>query len=95
MAYGLVGLYGLFLIFVGSKGNASALQSELSQDVKGFSAWLIAILILRAMYSVDSIRPAVKPFMYLALLTFFLKNFDTIVTQVNEITGLKLPVKQG
>lgn len=93
MAYGLVGLYGLFLIFVGSKGNASQLQTELSQDVKGFSAWLIAILVLRAMYAIESVRPVVKPFMYLAILTFFLRNYDTVVSQIDEITGLKLPTK--
>jgi len=91
MAYGLVGLYGLFLIFVGVKGNALKLTTELGQDAKGFSAWLIAILVLRAFYSIESVRPVIKPFMYLALLTFFLKNYGTVVTQVNEITGLKLP----
>lgn len=93
MAYGLVGLYGLFLIFVGSKGNTVALKNELSQDAKGFSAWLIAILVLRALYSVDAIRPAIKPFMWLAILTFFLKNYGTVVNQIDEITGLKLPSK--
>ena len=93
MAYGLVGLYGLFLIFVGSKGNAAKLQTELSSDAKGFSAWLIAILVLRALYSVDAVRPVVKPFMYLALLTFFLKNYSTVVNQVDEITGLNINKK--
>ncbi len=91
MSYALVGLYGLYLIFVGVKGNSSALFSEISKDAKGFSAWLIAILVLRALYSVDTLRPVVKPFIGLALLTFTLKNYKSIVDQVNTITGLKLP----
>lgn len=91
MAYGLVGLYGLFLIFVGSKGNTEKLQSQVGQDAKGFMPWLIAILILRALYSIESVRPVVKPFMFLAVLTFFLKNYGAVAKEVNGITGLNLP----
>lgn len=91
MAYGLIGLYALYFIFVGSKGNESALMTNISGDAKGFSAWLIAILVLRAMYQSDTLRPVVKPFMALAILTFVLKNYNTIVAQVNTITGLNLP----
>ena len=92
MPYGLVGLYALYLIFVGANQNALPLKNELQSDVKGFAPWLIAILVLRALYASETIRPVVKPFIYLAILTFVLKNYGVIVGQVNEITGLKLPV---
>ncbi len=93
MAYGLIGLYGLFLIFVGSNGNSGTLKSKIAADAKGFAPWLIAILVLRALYASDTLKPIVKPFIFLALLTFFLKNYGVVATQINEITGLKLPTE--
>lgn len=95
MSYGLVGLYALYLIFVGSNGNSKQLKDYLSTDAKQFSAWLIAILVLRALYQSDTLRPVVKPFIGLAILTFTLKNYSTIVKQVNEITGLTLPTTKS
>lgn len=92
MAYGLVGLYGLFFLFVGAKGNAVPMKDEIGQDARGFFPWIMAILILRGLYSIDAIRPIIKPFMFLAVLTFFLKNYGTVTKQVNEITGLNLPL---
>ncbi len=91
MNYALVGLYGVFLVFVGMNGNGATLKNDLQTDLKPFLPWFLAIVVLRALYSVDSIKPVVKPFMYLALLTFTLKNYGKIVTQINEIGGLKLP----
>lgn len=93
MAYGLIGLYGLFLIFVGANGNSKSLKDKITADAKGFAPWLIAILVLRALYSSDTLKPVVKPFIFLALLTFFLKNYGVVVSQINEITGLKLPTQ--
>lgn len=90
MNYALVGLYGLYLVFVGIKGNEKELFTEIGADAKGFAPWLIAILILKALYSVDSLKPVVKPFAALALITFTLKNYPVIISQVNEITGLNL-----
>lgn len=97
MAFGLVGLYGLFLVFVGINGNAGQLIHEIKTDVvgstpeKGFAAWAIAIIVLAALYRVDAIKPVIKPFIALAILTFVLKNYGVVVSQINEITGLNLP----
>lgn len=91
MSYGLVGLYALFFMFVGINGHASPLFTNIEQDAKGFAPWLLAIIILRALYNVDSLRPAVGPFMGLAVLTFVLRNYGTLVAQTNDITGLSLP----
>jgi hypothetical protein len=91
MSYGLVGLYALFFIFVGINGNAAQLFQEISKDAKGFSAWVIAILILKALSESKALNPMVKPFIALAILTFVVRNYSSITSQVNEITGLKLP----
>jgi hypothetical protein len=84
---GLIGLYGLYLIFVGIKGNAATLTTQLGRDAKPFFTWILAIVILRGLYNVESIRPLVKPFIGLAVLTFTLKNFSVLGDQVNQITG--------
>lgn len=91
MSYGLVGLYALFLIFAGVNGNASALFKDIETDAKGFAPWLLSIIILEALYKVDALKPAIKPFIGLAALTFVLKNYDVVISQVDEITGLHLP----
>ena len=90
MNYGLVGIYALYLIFVGVNKNASPLLADIDQDAKGFAPWLLAILALEALDSVDALKPVVNPFIGLAVLTFALKNYATLATQVNEITGLHL-----
>ena len=90
MSYGLVGIYAIYLMFVGASGNAGALFSDVGEDAKDFAPWLLAIVILRALENVDVLRPAVKPFIGLAVLTFVLKNYDTIVSQLDAVTGLKL-----
>jgi hypothetical protein len=85
MSYGLVGLYGLYLVFVGIRGNSGSLVTNVSQDGKNFIPWILAILVLRAAYSSDTLKPMVKPFIGLAALTFFLKNYAKVVSQVNQI----------
>lgn len=90
MAYGLVGLYGLYLIFVGYKGNSSQLMQYLAQDGKGFIPWLIAIAVLSALYKSDTLKPVVKPFVFLAVLTFVLKNWPNMANQINTISGKTL-----
>jgi hypothetical protein len=80
---GLVGMYALYFVFVGMRGNAPALMEDVSQDVKGFIPWIIAILVLRGLYGSDTLRPLIKPFIALAVLTFVLKNWATVASQVN------------
>ena len=87
MAYGLVGLYGLYLIFVGYKGNASNLMQYIQSDGKGFIPWIIAIAVLSALYKSDAVRPVIKPFVFLAIMTFVLKNWPNIADQINKISG--------
>jgi len=91
MSYGLVGLYALYFIFVGINGNAAEMVKAMEQDAKKFAPWLISILILKALSQSDTMRPMIKPFIGLALVTFTLTNYTQIVSQVNEVTGLDLP----
>lgn len=93
MNYGLVGLYAFYLIFVGYSGNAKEFFDEVGTDIKGFAPWVIAVVVIEALYKVDELKPMIKPFVGLAVLTFTLKNYDTVINQLNEITGLKLPTK--
>lgn len=95
MNAGLVGLYALYFIFVGINGNSKPLMTQIESDAKGFAPWLISIIVLKSLYSVDSLRPAVKPFIGLAVLTFVLKNYGTVIGQIDAITGLQLPGATG
>ncbi len=95
MSYGLVGLYALFFVFVGVNGNAQPLVSAMESDAKGFAPWLLAIVVLRALSSSDTLRPMVNPFIALAVVAFTLKNYGQIVQQIDAITGLNLPTPQG
>ena len=85
MAYGLIGIYALYFILVGWNGNATELMTEIQQDGRGFIPWILAILVLRALYASQTLRPMVKPFIGLAVLVFALKNYSTIATQLNQI----------
>lgn len=95
MSYGLVGLYGLYFVFVGIRGNASKLADNVSQDGKNFIPWILAILVLRAAYSSETLRPMVKPFIGLAALTFFLRNYSKVVRQVNQIMPENVQLPTG
>lgn len=87
MNYTLIGLYGVYLVFVGMAGKSADLKALFESDIKGFAPWAVAIVILKVMYDVDSLKPAVKPFIFLAVLTFVLKNWNMLVNQANSISG--------
>lgn len=95
MAFGLIGLYGVYFILVGVKGNADKMIANVQQDGRGFMPWLLAILVLRALYNVETLRPLIKPFIGLAALTFVLKNFNTIAGQLNQLlpANAQIPIK--
>lgn len=90
MNSGLVGIYAVFLIFVGYRGNAENLLNDVSGDVKGFAPWVLAIIILGALQNVAALKPFVKPFIGLALLSFVLGNYEKVAQQVDQIAGTKL-----
>lgn len=85
MAYGLVGLYAVYFILVGVHGNADKLLLLVENDGRNFLPWILAILVLRALYNVDALRPVIKPFVALAALSFVLLNWNRVVLQLNQI----------
>jgi hypothetical protein len=85
MSYGLVGAYAIYFILVGINGNSSKLVALVERDGKNFLPWILAILVLRALYNVEGLRPLIKPFIGLAILTFVLKNWNNVATQLNQI----------
>lgn len=87
MAYGLIGLYGIYLIFVGYKGNASTFMQMVSEDGPGFTPWLISIVVLGTAYRSDTLRPVVKPFIALLILAFVLKNWGALKSQTQQVLG--------
>jgi hypothetical protein len=97
VAYGLVGAYALYFILAGIKGNSSALVTLVERDGKNFLPWILAVLVLRALYNVESLRPMIKPFIGLAALTFVLKNWNVVVSQLNAIlpSTVQIPTTSG
>lgn len=95
MNSGLVGLYALYLIFVGYRGNSTALFTDVSEDAKGFAPFVIAIIILASLKNSDTLKPFITPFIGLALLTFVLKNYTKVAVQVDEIAGTHLAGKNA
>jgi len=93
MSYGLVGAYALYFILVGIHGNSSKLVSLIERDGRDFLPWILAILVLRALYNVEALRPMIKPFIGLAVLTFVLKNWNNVASQLNQIlpTSVQIP----
>lgn len=95
MSYGLVGAYAIYFILVGLHGNASPMVTLVQRDGKNFLPWILAILVLRALYSSDTLRPLVKPFIGLAVLVFALKNYGTIAGQLNKLLPANVQLPTG
>lgn len=82
------GLYALYLVVVGLQGNASKLISELKTDASGYIPWLLAIVAIAIMAQSESLQKVIKPFIVLLILTFVLRNFATIESQIKAIYNL-------
>lgn len=90
MAYGLVGLYAIYFIFVGINGNARKMTDAVQTDGKDYLVWILAIVILRALYANEKARPVVGAFSTLVLVSFFLMHYKTLAGELNRITGRNL-----
>ena len=94
MSYGLVGAYAIYFILVGAHGNAYSLFTFVEDNGREFLVWILAILILRALYNVDVLRPMVKPFIALAALTFVLINWNKVMSQLDTILPANVQIPQ-
>lgn len=83
-----IGLYAIYLIAVGVQGNGATLFSNLKTDMPGYVPWLLAIIAIAIMAQSETLEKLVKPFIVLLILTFVLKNFPTIKTQISSIYNL-------
>jgi hypothetical protein len=97
VSYGLVGAYAIYFVLVGAHGNASKFYTLILRDGRGFLPWILAVLVLRGMYTSATLRPFVKPFIALAILTFTLKNYSAVAAQLNAIlpASVQLPLPKG
>jgi len=80
-----LGLYGIFLLLVGARGNTPALMTQLQKDVPNYLPWLLAIIVIAFLSQYETTEKIVKPFIALLILNFFLFNFDTIKSEVEKI----------
>ena len=81
----LVGFWGIYLILLGRQGNVNKFLDLAQSDSSGFVPWAIAIGILGGLMQVDTLKPIVTPFVLLVLLTFFLHNYNKIVSQFHNL----------
>jgi hypothetical protein len=80
-----LGLYGVYLILVAVRGNGSALLDLLNRDTSGYMPWLFAIIVLAVLNEFETTEPIVKPIIGLLVLNFFLRNANTVKSQVQQI----------
>ncbi len=81
----LVGLYGVWFLMVASKGNSAEAIADVQKDAPGFLPWVISIIVLAWLYNNEATQKAVKPFIFLIILAFVLKNYQTIKAQFGGI----------
>ncbi len=84
----ILGMYGLFLIAVGLRGNTDALMTEAEKDAPAFIPWALAIAALAVMNNYETSRPIVRPFIVLLILNFVLLNFDNIKSELQKLYSL-------
>lgn len=83
-----VGLYGLYLIIVGGRGNAGYLVEYLRDDARGYVPWLMSIIVISILTEYNTTRDLVKPIIGLLMLNFALRNFDTIEAEFKKIYSM-------
>jgi hypothetical protein len=77
----LIGIYGVYLIAVGVKGNTSTLVADLESDFPGFVPWLIVVIVLVSLYDVPELKGPVEAFAVLAALTLLVSQKSKIIPQ--------------
>lgn len=85
----ILGAYGLYLIVVGFRGNASALMDEAEKDAPAFIPWALSIAALAAMSNYEVTAKIVKPFILLLILNFVLLNFDNLKGEISKLYAMR------
>lgn len=78
--------YGIYAMLVGMNWNGRKLIEEFDKDVGGFLPWAISIGVLAVIWEIPATKKLAAPFLMLAVLTFVLRNFDTLKAQFNSLS---------
>lgn len=81
----LVGLYALYFFFTAYKGNSAKAMADIQRDAPGFMPWMLSIIVLSLLYNNEKTRKITEPFIFLIVVSFVLKNFTQIKTEVQTI----------
>lgn len=73
---------------VGFNGNSSPLLKQGQADAPGFLPWAVSIAVLAVMYENQYTQKVAQPFIALLIVTFVLKNFDTLKSQFQTLYGM-------
>jgi len=77
----LVGIYGLYLIAVGVKGNTSTMIGYVQEDAPGFVPWLLIVIVLVSLYDVPALSGFSEAFAVLIILGLIVSSNSQIVSQ--------------
>jgi hypothetical protein len=77
----LVGIYGLYLIAVGVKGNTSTMIGYVQEDAAGFVPWLLIVIVLVSLYDVPALSGFSEAFAVLIILGLIVSSNSQIVSQ--------------
>lgn len=83
----VIGLYGVYLLMTGLAGNGSELVQNVKEDAPRFLPWAISLGVLAVLYNYDETRPVAKPFIFLLVLTFIVKNWGKLSSEGQKIYG--------
>jgi hypothetical protein len=79
-------IFGVYMVAVGYHDNGSTSLQFISTQ-KGYIPWIVAILILWALYQVKTVRPFIGAIAGLLIVALIVKNFPAIKTQYQNIIG--------
>ena len=66
-------LYGIYIVLAGVHGNGPQLLNQIEQETQ-FIYWALVILIVMALWETKTGEKIAKPFAFLIVLGFLLKN---------------------
>lgn len=84
----VLGLYGIYLVVIGVRGKTDDLQALLAQDLPKFIPWALSIVVLVVMSQTEATAKLVKPFIFLLILNFTLRNWTNLVNEVNKLQNI-------
>lgn len=81
----IVAALGIYLLMVGVQGNTTQFLTYIEQDAPGFLPWAVSIGVLVVINEIPATQKIAAPFLFLMVLTFVLRNFETLQQQFNEL----------